>query len=156
MDKTMPGTSCSQIICTVKAAIHRCSSKISVLKNFAKFTGKHKCQSISLIKFRPSACTFVCTCVFSENFWKFLMFLKIFTEHLQITHCDRVTILKISKNSWKIPMVEPTFYKVARCRIVKLLKTHTDLTKLTEKHLCQSLFKKSCRLKSCNFIKKRL
>ena len=53
----------------------RCSIKKGLLKNFAKFTGKHLCQSLS--KKRP---WYRC---FPVNFAKFLRTLS--TEHLQET-----------------------------------------------------------------------
>ena len=42
-----------------EAFVQRCSAKKDVLKNFAKFTGKHLCRSPFLIKSQTSACNFI-------------------------------------------------------------------------------------------------
>ena len=34
------------LICSARSTHHRCSTKKGVLRNFAKFTGKHLCQSL--------------------------------------------------------------------------------------------------------------
>ena len=38
----------------VRSSHQRCSIKNGVLRNFAKFTGKHLCQSLLLMKLRAS------------------------------------------------------------------------------------------------------
>ena len=58
----------------------RCSIEKGVFKNLTKFTGKHLCQSLFLIKLHTLACNFIKkrdsgTCVF-------LWILLIFLEHL--------------------------------------------------------------------------
>ena len=61
--------------------------KVGVLKNFAKFTGKHPCQSL-LIKLQAEVCNFikketaaqVFSCEFCEHFKNTFL-----TEHLWIT-----------------------------------------------------------------------
>ena len=67
-----------------EAVAQRCSVKKGVLRNFAKFTGKHQGQSLFLIKW-PQACNFikketlaqVFSCEFCEIFKN-----TFFTEHL--------------------------------------------------------------------------
>ena len=41
-----------------KSSHRRCSVKKGVLRNFVKFTGKHLCQSLFLIKLQALACNF--------------------------------------------------------------------------------------------------
>ena len=61
-----------------------CSVKKDVLRNFAKFTGKHLCQSLFLIK----NCNFIKTetlaQVFSREFCE-IFWNTFFTEHLWVT-----------------------------------------------------------------------
>ena len=61
-----------------RSSHRRCFIKEDVLKNFAKFTGKHLCQSLFVNKIaglRPQACNFIKKRLlhrhFSENFAKF-------------------------------------------------------------------------------------
>ena len=63
--------------------------KKGVLRNFARFTEKHLCQSLFLLKFiRPQACNFIkketLTQVFSCEFCEIFKN-SLFTEHLQAT-----------------------------------------------------------------------
>ena len=51
-----------------EALVRRCSVKKMFLKNFAKFTGKHLCQSCSVIK--KETLTQVCSLEFCEIFRK--------------------------------------------------------------------------------------
>ena len=77
-----------------RSSHRRCSVKKSVLGNFAKFTGKHLCQSLFFNKVagqRPEACNFIkketlaqvfsCEfCEISKNTYS--------TEHLRTTASD--------------------------------------------------------------------
>ena len=71
-----------------KSSHQRCSVEKGVLRNFAKFTGKHLCQSLFFNKVAGAACNFIkqeilaqvfsCEfCEISEN--------TFFTEHLRTT-----------------------------------------------------------------------
>ena len=60
--------------------------KTDILKNFAKFTGKHPCQSLFFNKMAPPQ---VFSCEFSEIFKN-----TLFTEHLRATACDYIFIEK--------------------------------------------------------------
>ena len=63
----------------------RCSMKKDVLRNFAKFTGKHLCQSL-FFKKETLAQVFSCEfCEISKN--------TFFTEHLWTTASDITSIL---------------------------------------------------------------
>ena len=42
-----------------EAVAQRCSLKKGVLRNFAKFTGKHLCQSVFFNKVAVAACNFI-------------------------------------------------------------------------------------------------
>ena len=68
-----------KIIC-YRSSHQSCSMKIGVLKNFTKFTGKHRCQSLFLL-----SCNFIkketLTQVFSCKFCKIFKN-TFFTEHL--------------------------------------------------------------------------
>ena len=59
--------------------------KIAVLRNFAKFTGKHLCQGLFVNKVAGQACSFInketLVQVFPVNFAKFLR-TPFFIEHL--------------------------------------------------------------------------
>ena len=62
-----------------KSSHQRCSVKNAVLKNFAKFTGKHLCQSTFLNKVagcRPQACNFI------KNETRKKILLRKSSEHL--------------------------------------------------------------------------
>ena len=61
-----------------RSSHQRCSIKISVLKNFPKFTGKHLCHSLFLNKVAG-----VFSCEFCEIFGNFFI-----TEHLWTTASD--------------------------------------------------------------------
>ena len=43
----------------IRSNHQRCSVKKGVLRNFAKFTGKHLCQSLFLNKVAGGACNFI-------------------------------------------------------------------------------------------------
>ena len=68
-----------------KNSHRRCSVRKLVPRNFTKFTWKHLCQSLFLIKFQPSTCNFIkkeivaliFSCEFCEIFKN-----TFFTEHL--------------------------------------------------------------------------
>ena len=74
------------IIWPFRSSRRRCSVKKGVLKNFAKFTGKHLCQSLFLNKVAGDACNFikkeilaqVFSCEFSEIYKNTFL-----TEHLR-------------------------------------------------------------------------
>ena len=68
--------------------------KIDVLKNFARFTGKHQCQNLFYNKVACLGCNFIkketLTYVLSCEFGKIFKN-SFFTEHLQTTasfHCN--------------------------------------------------------------------
>ena len=51
------------------AVVQRCSVKKCVLRNFAKFTGKHLCQSLLACNFiKKETLAQVCSCDFCEIF----------------------------------------------------------------------------------------
>ena len=66
--------------------------KKDILKNFPKFTGKHLCQSLFLIKLQTEACDFikketlaqVFSCKFFETFKS-----AFFTDHLRTTASEK-------------------------------------------------------------------
>ena len=68
-----------------RSSHRRCSIKIGVLKNFAKFKGKHLCHSLF---FNKNTLAQVFSCEFCKNFKNILL-----TEQLQTTASDTITIL---------------------------------------------------------------
>ena len=74
--------------------------KIGVLKNFAKFTGKHPCQSFFFNKVAGGACNFIkketLAQVFSCEFWENSKN-TFFTDHVRVT--ASFTLQLISGNS---------------------------------------------------------
>ena len=66
--------------------------KKDILKNFPKFTGKHLCQSLFLIKLQTEACDFikketlaqVFSCKLFETFKS-----AFFTDHLRTTASEK-------------------------------------------------------------------
>ena len=68
-----------------RSSHRRCSVREDVLRNFAKFTGKHLCQGLFLSG--PDGCNFIKKRLwhrsFSENFPKFLR--TLFTKHVRAT-----------------------------------------------------------------------
>ena len=87
---------CCKMNCAKNRNSHRrCSVKKNVLRNFAKFTGKHLCQSLFLNKvadLRPAT-------LLKKRLWQrcFLVWISwnfqntFFTEHLQTTASERST-----------------------------------------------------------------
>ena len=73
------------ILCSFKSVsfsevVWRCSLKKGVLRNFAKFTGKHLCQSLFFNKIAGIACNFIKKRDSGTDvFW---WILRIFLEHL--------------------------------------------------------------------------
>ena len=61
-----------------KAVLQRCSVKKGVFRNFTKFTGKHLCQSLFLVKLQESCQTskIVCFTKILDGFWLFTIFVK--------------------------------------------------------------------------------
>ena len=59
-----------------RSSHHKCSMWKGVLRNFTKFTGKHLCQSLFLIKLQAEACNFIKKRLwhrcFHVNFVKFI------------------------------------------------------------------------------------
>ena len=87
-----------------RSSHRKCSVKKGVLKNFAKFTGKHLCQSLFLIKLY--ACNFIKKESLAQIFsYEFCEMSKntIFTEHLQTTvfvlHSQMLWVKAISRLS---------------------------------------------------------
>ena len=86
----------------------RCSIKKGVLKNFAKFTGKHLCQSLFFNNFiKKDSVAQVLSCEFNEIFKK-----TFFTEYLRTTASvlnlfaqspsqNRAGILLVQSQQWK-------------------------------------------------------
>ena len=129
--------------------------KISVLKNFAKFTGKHQYQSISLIKlqtFSLHLCLYLCF------FWEFLEIFNVLKNFYRASPDNQLWQGNYSENFEKIfekyLWWNPPFIKMQGVRYItknsyRFNKTHRKT------FVSKSLFKKGCRLKSCNFIRKR-
>ena len=110
---------------TPEAVARRCS-----VRNFAKFTGKHLCQSLFFNKvagLRPQACNFIKTLVqvFSYEFWQ-ISKNTIFTEHM-VTASDR----SVKRFSYKF---------------------HTMHRKTP---ISEPFSKQNRRMQACNFPKKR-
>ena len=82
----------------LRSSQRRCSVKKDVLRNFAKFTGKHLCQSLFLNKVAGTACNFIkketLTQVFSFEFSE-ISKNTFFTEHVWAT--ASVTLRKLAK-----------------------------------------------------------
>ena len=86
-----------------RSSHRRCFMKKGVLENFAKFTGKHLCQSLffnkvaDLRKTPPMACNFikkdtlaqVFSCEFCEIFKN-----TFFTEHLRLTASKHTVFIR--------------------------------------------------------------
>ena len=78
-----------RVVLALDRSSHRqCSVKKGVLGIFAKFTGKHPCQSLFLIKLQVEACNFIkketLAQVFSCEFCE-ISKNTFFTEHLRET-----------------------------------------------------------------------
>ena len=74
----------------IRHSLRRCSVKRGVLRNFAKFTGKHLCQSLYFNKVAglPKACNFIKIETLAQVFFcKFCEISKniVFTEHIWAT-----------------------------------------------------------------------
>ena len=70
-----------------RSSHQRCSAKKGVLRNFAKFTGKHLCQSLFFNKGAGGACNFIkkrLAQVFSSEFCEIAKN-TFFTEHVWAT-----------------------------------------------------------------------
>ena len=76
------------LLTAIRSSHRRCSIKNGVLKNFAKLTGKHLCQSLVFNKVADSACNFIkketLVQVFSCEFCKIFKN-TFYTEHLWTT-----------------------------------------------------------------------
>ena len=69
----------------LRSSHRRCSVKKGVLRNFAKFTGKHLCQSLSFNKVAGGACNFIKKDTLAQVFsYEFCEVSKntFFTEHV--------------------------------------------------------------------------
>ena len=86
------------LIANVRSSHRRCSVRKGVLRNFAKFTGKHLCQSLFLIKLQAQASTLLQNTFFTEHLWALL----------QIAHLKRLVSTKRSyiheRSIWKLPV----------------------------------------------------
>ena len=75
-------------LASFRSSHQRCSLSKGVLRNFAKFTGKHLCQSLFFNKVAGAACNFIkketLTQVFSCEFCE-ISKNTFFTEHLRTT-----------------------------------------------------------------------
>ena len=97
-----------------KSSHRRCSVRKGVLRNFAKLTGKHVCQSLFFSSFRPEACSFIKKGLwhrcFPVNFVKFLRtpFLQNTSGrlllHLIIHHSQSTIIVLVIKRSWSLSL----------------------------------------------------
>ena len=116
--------SCSVDVSTIKSPLlkqqiylkiprishQRCSRKKGVRRNFAKFTGKHLCQSLF---FKPQACNFikketlaqVFSCEFCETSKN-----TFFTEHLWATASECLQYVRCRSSVWNFPVV--SFFKI--------------------------------------------
>ena len=117
-----------------------------VLRNFAKFTGKHLCQSLYFNKVAGLRLWHSC---FSVKFAKFLRTLFL-TEHLILSVCPDFTLSRTPQISWQKHTSKHFFYRTAPsgCFLLSVIflkkgKTETIFTPPL------SLI----RLKSCNCIK---
>ena len=83
----------------MKLSHRRCFVKKGVLKNFAKLTGKHLCQSLFLNKVAGRACNFIkkesLAQVFSCEFCEFFKN-TFFTEHLRVTASETELLSELS------------------------------------------------------------
>ena len=78
-----------------RSSHRRCSVRKGVLRNFAKFTRKHLCQSLFLTKLQASACNFIKKEALAQVFsCKFCKISKntFFIEHLWATASDSCSI----------------------------------------------------------------
>ena len=79
-----------------RSSHQRCSVEKGVLRNFAKFTGKHLCQSLFFNKVAGLACNFIkketLAQVFSCEFCE-ISKNTFFTEHLWTTASDKMPLL---------------------------------------------------------------
>ena len=93
------GLSCSVLCCIYfklkvktpnKNSHKRCSVKKDVLKNFAKFTGKHLCQSLVLIKLQATLITLTSfyRTPLDDYFWP--KWLQLFSNSEHVFTCSEV------------------------------------------------------------------
>ena len=99
-----------------RSSHQRCSVKKGVLRNFAKFTGKHLCQSLFFNEVAGGACNFIkkeiLAPVFSCEFCE-IPKNTFFTEHVLVTaseycllHCQRINNLLSLKQISFAPMIQ--------------------------------------------------
>ena len=91
--------------CSPQCGHQRCSMKKCVLRNFAKFTGKHCARRLFFNKvagLRPQACNFIekeaLAQVFACEFYE-ISKSNLFTEHLWATAST------LGKNYWKLLVI---------------------------------------------------
>ena len=105
-----------------RSSHRRCSVRKGVLRNFAKFTGKHLCQSLFFNKvagLRPQACNFIkketLAQVFSCEFCE-ISKNSFLTEHLRATASVKVgteAVVRTCSSKYETPVLESLFNKVA-------------------------------------------
>ena len=91
------------IIRSKEAAVHRCSSKLVVLKNFAIFTRKHLCWSLFLIQLQTSSpatilkgnCSTVLSCKYCKT-WTCRPCVKLLRTSILKTICKWL-LLKVNQ-----------------------------------------------------------
>ena len=91
-----------------RSILWKCSMKKGVSKNFAKFTGKYLCRSVSFNEFAGGACNFIKkenpTQVFSCEFCKVFKN-SYFVEYLQTAASDSFSTIKynlhVANWQWK-------------------------------------------------------
>ena len=96
------------LICSRSSHL-RCSVRKGVVRNFAKFTGKHLCQSLFFNKIsfiKKVTLTQVCSCEFCE-----ISKNTLFTDHLRVTTSEE-SPTKYSPTS--SPAMEKPYRKVIR------------------------------------------
>ena len=79
----------------------RCSMRKGVLRNFAKFTGKHLCQSLFFCRLRPATLL-----KRDSGTGFFLWILGNFSEQLFLQNTSRRLLLQ--RNIWKMEIYWPT------------------------------------------------
>ena len=105
-----------------RSSHRRCSVRKGVLRNFAKFTGKHLCQSLFFNKVagpRPQACSFIkketLAQVFSCEFCE-ISKNTFLTEHLRANASVKVgteAVVRTCSSKYETPVLESLFNKVA-------------------------------------------
>ena len=121
-----------------EAVVRRCSMKKGVLRNFAKFTGKHLRQSFFLIKLQAPP-KFLRTPFFTEHLWWLLLRFRVcnFTKMMFMSQLQ--TQLFASSYIWLAHIFEASYSTVVTSISKKSSIDQSELEKQVVSH-CQTYY----------------